>query len=57
MSNGSYKILNDKEVEQRFEEAWDRVCLKLGVKPLRPDGKDSWAQIQHDFPSLFRADK
>jgi len=57
MSNDDYKILNEQEAEQLIDEAYDRACLKRGVKPVRADGKDSWAQIQHDFPSIFGRDK
>lgn len=52
-----HKILNDQELEQLVDEAWDHAFVKHGLKPVRADGKDSWGQIQHDFPDLFGLDQ
>lgn len=43
------RMLSDKEAE----ELVDRAFIKAHGKTYRPDGKDSLAQIEHDFPSLF----
>ena len=48
MSNG-YHIMTDEEANEYIERA---LLRQLG-KAFREDGKDSVAQIEHDFPSLF----
>jgi|CXWL01.1.fsa_nt_gi hypothetical protein len=47
------RILTDEETE----ELVDRAFIKAHGKTYRPDGKDSLAQIEHDFPSIFGGNK
>lgn len=48
MSEGP-RILNDQETE----ELVDRAFIKATGKTWRPEDKDTLAQIEHDFPSVF----
>lgn len=47
----------DGHEHEEFQEAFDRACIERGVRPVRADGRDSWGQIQFDFPALFGRSK
>lgn len=48
MSNEPYLM-----TDEQAREAVDRACIKLFGKSYRADGRDSLAQIEHDFPDVF----
>lgn len=57
MNPPRFRIIDGPELEALVDESFDRALIERGQRPVRPDGRDSWGQIQFDFPSLFGRDK